>query len=219
MTSTALIDYDAEFAKIAGELQTSLASVGGSYIGTKGKCFTFPSGHVEPTLNCIVLDFIPLNQLMTPYNPNVRGITRCWAIGRDASNLVPSNDSPQRQADSCATCTSNQYGSATNGGRGKACANTYRLAITPADATESSDIWLLKVSPTGQRQWNDYKKLMDAKYGPGGFCRGVTKISFDPNREYPSLMFADAGEVTNKAVIFPLRQRAIDVILTPPPGE
>ncbi len=217
--STALIDYDAEFARIAEETRNSLVPVKGNFISTKGKLFTFPSGPPQNVLDCIVLDYICINQLMTPYNPNVRGVTKCWAMGRDSANLIPSDKSPQRQAENCTTCAMNQYGSATNGGKGKACANTYRLAVVPPDATLSSDIWLLKVSPTSLKKWTNYARFCNTTVGNSGFCRVITRINFDPSVDYPSLAFELVRPIDNPEVVLNLRNQARESLMTEPSND
>lgn len=215
----ALINYDAEFAKIAAETHDALTQVKGSYISTKGKLFNFPDGRTESNFNCIVVDYIRCNTLLPPYNPNIRPNPKCWALGRSDHLLVPSTRSPQRQAESCAACALNKFGSATNGGKGKACSNTYRLAIAPPDATENSEIWLIKISPTGLARWTSYVKMADASFGTGGFCKIITNLSFDPNKDYPSIVFKGIDPIKDPRIIFALRRRASEEIMVEPSGE
>lgn len=217
--TTALINYDEEFAKIAEETRHSLAPTKGNHISTKGKLFTFPDGSTQTNFDCIVLDYIRINQLMTPYNPNVRGITKCWAMGRIDHLLTPNEKVTNKQADSCENCTQNKYGSATNGGKGKACQNLYRLAIVPPDATINSDIWLVKVSPTSLTKWGHYVKMTNAQIGEGGFCRVITNLSFDPNKDFPSLIFKTSGINEHPEIVINLRMRARDAIMIEPSGE
>lgn len=214
-----LINYDEEFAKIAAETRDALTQVKGSYISTKGKLFTFPDGQTDSDFNCIVIDYIRCNTLLPPYNPNIRPNPKCWALGRSDHLLVPSERSPQRQAESCTACALNKFGSATNGGKGKACANTYRLAIVPPDAKENSDIWLVKISPTGLARWTGYVKMAETTFGPGGFCKIVTNLSFDPNKDYPSIQFKAMEPLADPRVVFALRRRASDEIMVEPSGE
>lgn len=211
-----LINYDAEFAKIAKETQEALTAPKTHFISTKGKIFTLPDGRPTPHLECIVVDFIRINTLMPPFNPNIRPTPKCWAYGRNDTQLTPSEHSPQRQAENCATCPQNKYGSATNGGRGKACTNTYRLAIIPPDATPESDILMLKISPTGLTRWSNYVRLIENGFGAGGFCRVITKLSFDPNKDFPSITFTPVGPVQNPETILKIRKRASEEIMTEP---
>lgn len=213
-TAQSLIDYDAEFAKIAAETREALTAPKTHFISTKGKIFTLPDGRTTPHLECIVVDYIRINTLMPPFNPNTRPTPKCWAYGRNDAQLAPSSHCPQRQADNCTTCPQNKFGSATNGGKGKACANTYRLAIVPPDATPNSDILMLKISPTGLFRWTNYVRL--AEIGAGGFCRVITKLSFDPNKDYPSIIFTPVGSIQNPEVILNIHKRASEEIMTEP---
>jgi hypothetical protein len=218
-TAGALINYDAEFAKIAEETKNALTATKGNFISNKGKLFTFPDASTKSNFDCVIVDYIRVNTLMSPYNPNIRPVTKCWAMGRDDYLLTPSEKSSHRQADSCTACAMNKFGSATNGGRGKACTNTYRLAIIPPDATKESDIWLIKVSPTGLSAWTHYVRMAEATYGPGGFCRVITNLSFDPNKDHPSIRFKGVAPVEHPEIVLTLRSRARDEILIEPSGE
>lgn len=215
-TSQSLIDYDAEFAKIAEETREALTAPKTHFISTKGKIFTLPDGRPAPNLECIIIDFIRINTLMPPFNPNIRQTPKCWAYGRNDAQLAPSEHCPQRQAENCATCAQNKYGSSANGGQRKACTNTYRLAIIPPDATVDSDILMLKISPTGLARWSNYVRLVENGFGTGGFCRVVTKLGFDPNKDFPSVTFTPVGPIQNQEVILRLRKRASEEIMAEP---
>jgi len=217
--ATALMNYDEEFARIAEETRYALAPAKGNYISLKGKLFTFPDGRTSPTCDAIVVDFIRINQLMPPYNPAARGNAKCWAMGREDHLLTPDPSIERPQADSCAACAQNKYGSATNGGKGKNCQNLYRLAVIPPDATKDSDIWLVKVSPTGLSRWTHYVKMCEAQHGSSGFMRVVTTLGFDPNKEFPTLTFKTAMPANNPEVVLGIRKRARDEIMASPSSE
>jgi hypothetical protein len=219
MTTQALINYDEEFARIAEETREALTATTSNFISTKGKLFTFSNGPSHNTFDCIVIDYIRINSLMPPFNASKQNRPRCWAQGRADHLLAPSPSVTQPQADSCAACALNKFGSATNGSKGKACTNTYRLALVPPDATKDSDIWLLKVSPTSLARWTHYVKLAEANFGAGGFCRVVTNLSFDPNKDYPSLIFKIHSPISNPEVVLGLRKRACDEIMAEPSSE
>lgn len=214
--STEIMNYDEEFKKIAEQTRHALTTAKINFISTKGKLFTLLDGTTTPKIACIIVDFIRINSLMPPYNPNVRTNPKCWAFGRDDSTLAPSPNSPAIQAPTCADCAQNKYGSAQNGGRGKACANTYRIAVVPPDATIDSDIAMIKISPTGLDRWRRYVNQTETAFGAGGFCKVVTQISFDPNRDYPSLIFSAIERIKHPEVILALCKRAQEEILVEP---
>lgn len=55
----------------------------------------------------------------------------CFAFGRDEAAMAPHEKSTKPQAEKCAGCPNNVFGSAEKG-RGKACKNMARLALLPA---------------------------------------------------------------------------------------
>jgi hypothetical protein len=217
MSDQALIDYDAILAGISAQTQTALTAVKGNYISNKGKVFTLPGGNQTlPELNCIVIDYIRVNVLLPPYNPKAQINPKCWALGRDDLGMAPSDKCPERQADTCTICAHNQWGSAPNGRPGKACSNTYRLAVVPTDATESSDVWLIKVSPTALNKWTHYVRMAETTHGPAGFLKLITHLSFNQTMEQPSLVFKAIDVHDKLGIILKLRERAALEIMAEP---
>lgn len=94
-------------------------------------------------LDVIIVDFFLENTYYaTKY---VQGSTRspeCYAIGRVEEELKPHEEceSPQGGDDGgCSDCPHNEWGSDPEGGRGKACKNTRRIAMIPADVLKVGD--------------------------------------------------------------------------------
>lgn len=68
------------------------------------------------------------------YDPDSRSPVTCYAFGHDPVTMTPHEEvvaRGQQQADSCAECPMNRFGSAERG-RGKACGNRARLLVIPA---------------------------------------------------------------------------------------
>lgn len=217
--TNALVNYEELLKQISTETSESLIPLGGNFISNKGKLFTLPDGvtHLNK-LECIVVDYIRINNLLPPYRPNVKISPKCWAIGRNDRLLKPSDACPEKQAESCEVCKNNQFGTSGTG-RGKLCSNTYRLAVVPPDAAQDSDIWLVKVSPTGLARWTNYVKAAEVLHGPSGFIRLVTELSFNPNMEQPSLMFKPLNLHENLETVIKLRERAQEMIMVEPAAE
>jgi hypothetical protein len=53
--------------------------------------------------------------------------------------MTPNAAAPQPQHSSCEGCPKNEWGSSPTGGKGKACRETRRLLIIPADAVTSAE--------------------------------------------------------------------------------
>lgn len=68
------------------------------------------------------------------YDPDVKTPVTCYAFGSDPTTMAPHAEvvaRGQAQADSCAECPMNRFGSAEKG-RGKACGNRAKLLVIPA---------------------------------------------------------------------------------------
>lgn len=95
------------------------------------------------------------------------------------------------QAKSCAMCPNNQWGSkiGDNGGKGKACQDSVRMAIATAD--QINDPYLLRVPPASIKSLGEYGKML-AKRGVG-YNMVVTRIGFDMESPTPKLTFKPTG--------------------------
>jgi hypothetical protein len=173
-------------AEIEG-LKDRVEPPSGFKISTKGKMFTLPNGSSsEGPLSCVILDWVTANIYFKGiYNPNDIKPPACWAISDKPADLAPSENVPDAQNKTCKGCPQNEWGSGT--GKGKACKNTRRLLVVPADADEKSQPWVLDVSPTGLKHFDKYvNALADMGMHP---IQLVTDISFDESEAYPSLRF------------------------------
>jgi len=190
--TNALVNYDELLAKKAAELSKKISKPGGDLIKvTQSKKFRFPDGmeSSEP-FEAIILDFVSVYQYFP--NPFVRDEVippDCFAIGEDVAELRPSDNAPNKQAEACAVCPQNQFGSARQG-RGKACQNRRLLALVPKGSAADHPIWLLSVSPTGLRAFDAFVNAVAASFNAPPI-KVVTTIGFDPKSDYPSLRFGN----------------------------
>lgn len=101
----------------------------------------------------------------------------------------PSVKSPQSK--SCATCTHNQWGSRTgeNGGKGKACQDSVRIAI--AAPTLLNDPMLLRVPPASIRALGDFGQTCAKRGVP--YNAVIAKLGFDMESPTPKLVFKPLG--------------------------
>ena len=101
--------------------------------------------------------------------------------------LAPAADAESAQAKKCVTCPHNQWGSriTDNGGKGKACADSMRLAI--AAPSQLNDPMLLRVPAASLKVLGQYGAQL-AKRGVEP-QHVVTKIGFDYNVAHPALTF------------------------------
>ncbi len=107
-----------------------------------------------------------------------------------ANGIVPDQGVPKKQSNVCATCPRNAWGSAANGGKGKACGDHRRMAIVPLTdlRNESFGGALLLRCPAASLQdlaaFNQRYHQMGYPY----FSMGI-KISFDPAESFPKFKF------------------------------
>lgn len=85
-------------------------------------------------IECVVIDYLLHNKYFdTPYNAQKPTPPVCYAFARVEDEMEPSDSAEDPQADFCLGCEKNEWGSDPKGGRGKACTNSRRLWLLPAD--------------------------------------------------------------------------------------
>lgn len=205
--STALQDINARIAAQLAVQRGSVAQPSGNSISVKGKVFTFPDGKSSNgPIQVIVLDHRNVNtHYPGAYNPQQITPPDCYAIGTIIDDMAPAADVKNPYADACGGCLKNAWGSG-NGGRGKACQNTVRLAVVPPDADADTDPMTIKISPTGLGSWNKLNADLIAA-GLIPIQVGV-EIAFDANAAYPKLQFKALGVHDRVETFWALREKA-----------
>lgn len=220
MSEKALVAYEEQIRQELAALAGAIDPPSSNRISTKGKVFTLPDGSSSSNpLGVVILDFVAFNSYYTAaWNPNVRAKPACWAIGKVIDEMAPSEHVPKPQHTDCKTCPKGQFGSATNGGKGKACKNIRRLLVLPGDFTDKSEPMTLDVSPTGLKAWNRYVDLLRKEYAVIPL-QVVTTVQFDPNQSYPTLQFEYGDKHANVELAMRLRNRYSDMLYREPDLE
>lgn len=124
----------------------------------------------------------------------------------------PDSSVAEPQAKSCALCPHNQWGSkiGDNGGKGKACQDSVRMAIATAD--QINDPYLLRVPPASIKSLGEYGKML-AKRGVG-YNMVVTRIGFDMESPTPKLTFKPTGLLSDAGYAQVVEVAASDVVLS-----
>jgi hypothetical protein len=107
--------------------------------------------------------------------------------------VTPASDAANAQSKKCATCAHNQFGSARQG-KGKACADSKRLAIATAD--QINEPMLVRVPPASLQSLREFLKTLDNR--GADYNQVLTKISFDMEAESPKLAFRPVGILDDK---------------------
>lgn len=135
---TAVANWDEELAKQAAAAAEQEASTGGgNFFSLRGGQLKL-NGTVLPDnqMAVVVLDALIENVYYEgAFDPEDPQSPICYAFGRDDKTMAPHADATKPQAESCAACPLNQWGSLVVSGqqrRGKACRNRRRLGLIPA---------------------------------------------------------------------------------------
>jgi hypothetical protein len=204
-------------AKMREQLRQELAGLNkrisppsGNNISTKGKVFSMPDGSTNPgPMAAVILDWRAVNQYYNGvYDPAKPVSPVCWAIHSEPDQQAPSAACPDQKAETCTECAMNKFGSAPTG-KGKACKNTRRLAIVPADATVDTIPMILTVSPTGIKNFESYVNQLGAGENGQMPIEVATHIGFKPDAAYPTLVFGKPVSLTDEQLAVMLKLREV----------
>lgn len=181
---------------------------------TQDKKFQLPDGSkVDGPLDLVIVDFVSRNSFYEgAYDPNNISPPACFAIHPEPKQMVPSDNSPIKQADDCASCPMNQFNSA---GKGKACKNSRVLAVLPPDADADTPLWLLQVSPTALKGFDGFVGSVARTFQMPPIAV-IASVDFNPNETYASLTFGDPRPNENLAVHFARQAEAKELLMAEP---
>jgi hypothetical protein len=120
----------------------------------------------------------------------------CWSIAGD----VPDPNAPNKQADTCAACPNNQFGSRiTDAGKKiKACSDSRRIAVIPENDF-ANEVYggpmLLRVPASSLSNLAQYGKKMKHRGYP--YNTILTRCSFDVAASFPKLEFNAVRPLTD----------------------
>lgn len=111
--------------------------------------------------------------------------------------IKPEDNSKNPQSKQCSTCAHNQWGSkiGDNGGKGKACQDSKRLAIAAAGLL--NDPYLLRVPPASIKALSEYAAALQKRNLH--YSQVVTKIAFEAEAATPKLTFKAMGYLPEAA--------------------
>lgn len=212
---TDIANLDSQLQQRAAALKGQIAAGASSRITIdKAGNFTLPDGaNLGPDVDVVVIEFLSINLFYDrQYDPNNPVPPACYAIHQELSEMEPAEDSPVKQADNCASCPNNVFGSR---GNGKLCKNTRRLAVVLAEQAgdPSAPIYEVNVSPTSLKSFDGFVSyaLNHFNTPPVGV---VVKMSAVQNGTYTNLSF-DASSVEKNdhvGVCFARSEEALNMI-------
>ncbi|MEG1232232.1 MAG: hypothetical protein RSE18_00225 [Acinetobacter sp.] len=167
-------------------------------VSLKAKRFKFINGEEESkgtdSIHVAILAVEPPGQLMNKvfykggYNPTDTAPPDCAS----SNGIAPDAWVSDPQADTCAKCPNNMFGSAISpaGKKSKACKDSKVLWVAKPDDIEGI-VYGLKVPVTSLKAMGEYGKLVKSLGVP--LAAIVTELSMDQDNEYPLLEFKQVG--------------------------
>lgn len=225
-------DLADEFSEFLNRDKASISSGGWPWISTRGSSPEMKLGSIESdNLEVIIVGANRCNMYYDkPFEPGVFAAPKCFAIadpkwgpGEVEEHLAPPEDLASRESDNCSRCRMNAFGSASRG-RGKACSNTVRLALLPANAQmlEKVEGAMLSVPPTSLKSYFNFARaVLNGLSRPLGTV--VTKIQKVPNRQGAGFTFhfemlrAIQDEEVLRKILIRMRGDAYQALQQPPP--
>lgn len=113
------------------------------------------------------------------------------------TGVAPDPGAVKKQATSCAACPHNAFGTGKEG-RGKACSDSKRLAVTPLQDIPNEMFggpMLLRVPAASLKAVADYGQKMAALGYP--YYAVATRIAFDPEEAFPKFTFGAIRPLTD----------------------
>lgn len=224
MTDNLPTNWTEELAKHAKEV-ASLERPALSQISTKAGVMTY-QGQAIPgnKLTCIIVASAFENRWYKErYDASKRSAPNCFALSLTGDEMVPSEESKDKQADSCERCELFAWGSDPNGGKGKACKSVRRLGLIPSGSLKeganvlAAEVALLSVPVTSAKNWATYVSGVSVQYSRP-YWAVLTEIAIAPDpRSQFKISFTTVGMVEEGSFSALLKkiEAVNEILLTP----
>ena len=217
MAKNQLALFEDQLAAMAVEsVKAEQASLQTTFLSTKGGNLTYRGDAVAGNkLACVILA-APVERLYysTRYDPTKLVGPDCFAIATSSIGITPADTAPNKQCSQCEGCPKNEWGSSPTGGKGKACRETRRLLLIPADAIGSADavkgaeIAALRPPVTSLKNYATYVQTVAAtlKRPPLGVITEVAVVP-DPKTQF-KVVFNMVKTIEDQDVLAALMERS-----------
>jgi hypothetical protein len=205
--TTEIANYDEMLAALAKKA-TKTEKPSSSSIGVRAGVLSYNGTPVPGNkLGAIIIASTHANLLYEgKYDPNNLSNPVCYAYSEDPDEieLKPHPKSSKPQSDKCETCPMNQWGSDPDGGRGKACKNTRRLALVPDGVTPedlaTAEVATLSLPVMSVKNWGNYVNKLATLFGmPPLALKTVVSTQPDQKSQF-KITFDDAGPVDKSLI-------------------
>lgn len=223
--STAMVsmaDWEKRLEDAAVEESARVKAGSGNYIGIRGKEFAYQGADLGEELDVVILDFVYTNEYYdVPFDQENPSPPACFAINKGEDELVPDEACPDKQAEDCASCDLNQWGSAERG-KGKACGNRRRIAVVSVADLDKDikdiEVAFIRVPPTSGKNFDKYYKGVTKIHRRPAYGV-ITRLAFDQESDSEVLTFEALGKIDNAAhmaVVSQKREECQDALMQVP---
>lgn len=181
--------FEDELAKLAEvDASAERSTSATAFMSTRMGRLSYRGNPVPGDRIDVVVIAAPVERLYyaSKYDPDTPSGPACFAIAVNAPGMGPAASAPSPQHSNCAECPHNQWGSSPSGGKGKACRETRRLIMLPADSIESADkvatseVAALRPPVTSVKNYSTYVQTV-ATTTRRPVAAVVTEVSVVPN--------------------------------------
>lgn len=213
--ATAVVSWEDKLAQYATEAAAEEPVFGGKFLSLKaGRLALDKVPCANNKLDVVVVANTTEYALYEgKYDPNNPQPPICYAFGKDEAVMVPHEKASKPQHTDCATCPKNAWGSDPNGGKGKACKNTRRLALlaadvinNPAGIADAEEIYV-KLPVMSAKNWAAYVQGCNSQYRRPPFGV-ITSITTEPDAKSQfKVVFKSLGKIESQEAMGVLMQR------------
>ncbi len=200
-------------------------SAGNKMSLTKKGTFQYQGADLGNSVDCIILAFACEKQYYVgEYNKDNPGPPSCFALKLDEKNIAPHADSPEKQAEVCAECPHNEWGSSRRkGSRGKECKDKVRMALIHVDDIANledisqAEIAMFETPVTSSATFKKYaKRVIGASEMP--LWALVTRLIADDKSDWEAIGTPELVETVPPGMLDGLErlaQQATEMVLAP----
>lgn len=207
----AMVKWEEEFANMAKESTAGIEVSAGKFISLRAGQMSYAGADITGNeLTAVVVGGVYENRFFNvEYDSDNPASPVCYAFGLHRDEMEPHEKAEDKQNDACKTCEHNQWGSAEKG-EGKACANSFRLALISSDDLKNltaAEVIYLKLPVTSVKNWEVYakKKLADTLHRP--YWSVLTKISVVPDKNSQfKVQFEMEEQIDDSKLFQPLKE-------------
>lgn len=218
MTTNLPTKWDEELAKYATQ-QAAQERPAVGRIAFRGGVMTYQNSPIPGNkLNVVIVSTAKEHALYAnvlenrQFDPNKPENPVCFALALGDGEMIPHPQAKAKKSDTCLNCKYNQWGSAPNGGRGKACKESRRMVVLPQSAVQvpypngstiPAEAGSVKkaaaasasIPATSIKNWANYTAQLAGEYRRPAWAM-VTEVSLHPHAKTVfEVKFAPAGEV------------------------